>query len=37
MEKLFSYEDRLVRFVGEIILFLDSIPQTYAFNIMPNN
>lgn len=30
MEKLFDYEERLVRFAGEIIFFVGTIPNTYA-------
>lgn len=29
MEKLYNYEDRLVRFAGEIVLFAGTIPENY--------
>ena len=32
MEKIYDYEERLVRFAGEIIKFVNSIHKTYAGN-----
>ncbi len=29
MEKLYDYEDRLVRFAGEVVFFSGTIPQNY--------
>jgi four helix bundle protein len=29
MEQLYNYEDRLVRFAGEVILFIQTIPTSY--------
>ncbi len=29
MEQLFNYEDRLVRFAGEVVLFVANIPENY--------
>ena len=30
MEKIFNYEDRLVRFAGEVVFFVETVPKSYA-------
>lgn len=30
MEKIYNYEDRLVRFAGEVIFFVETVPRNYA-------
>ena len=36
MEKLYDYEERLVRFAGEMLVYLATLPKTYEGNYYKN-